>query len=87
MLNLYNIDGRIRVQNSVINSSLVYDRKKGAYRTDGLNCFLRFNIDTSRVSEMGKNENSQLLTGNSSLVDLTTLSSNYFKQDLLLILR
>lgn len=62
------IDGRKRVQNAVINSSLVYDRKKGRYRTDGLNCFLRFNIDKSRGSEMGKNENSQLLTGNSSSV-------------------
>ncbi len=65
------IEGRKRVQKALIKTPLIYDRKKGHYRTSGLIDFVLSNAAIARVSELVGNENPQQIVGDSPMVACT----------------
>lgn len=65
------VDGRKRVQKALIKTPLVFDRKKGQYRTFGLIDFVRSNAVLARVSEVCENKNPQQIAGDSPVVACT----------------
>jgi len=73
------VEGRKRVQKALIKTPLIYDRKKGHYRTLGLVDFVLSNAVVARGLELPENKNPQQFVGDSPTVACTgiePLSSN-----------
>ena len=65
------VEGRKRVQKALIKTPLIYDRKKGHYRTLGLIDFVLSDVVVARGSELSENKNPQQFVGDSPTVART----------------